>query len=324
MKSIYSVSSLAAALPGSLPRPFGLAGAGPYRPGALLAEATQATVYQHLQALLAQLPVAMYLVRGPAHVLDLVNPAAAAGWGCATDQVRGQPFFEALPHLRSQGYEAAYATVWQTQQAMTWQEAPIVSRWQPGEPAALGYFDVSFQPFYEGPGRLAGVLVTSHDVTQQVLARQHVRQATAELAATIAGLADYVTELTRAAHAAQAHAEARVSLLAQLLEQAPLANGLLAGADYVVQVCNPGLRALWQCTPAQVLHQPLFEALPQLQGQGLREVLDEVSRTGTAAVVPVPPGLGAARTLTYYPLRDAQGQTIALGVAGECGPASQP
>jgi len=127
---------------------------------------------------------------------------------------------------------------------------------------------------------LAGILVTSHDVTEHVLARQHVRQTTAELAATNAGL-----------------------------------------ADYVVQVCNPGLRALWQCTPAQVLHQPLFAALPELQYQGLREVLDEVSRTGTAAVVPVPPGLGAARALTYSPLRDAQGQTIALGVAGKCGPA---
>jgi len=104
----------------SLPRPFGPAGASPYRPSALLAEAMQATVYQHLQALLAQLPVAMDLVRRPAHVLDLVSSPAAASWGYATDQVRGQPFFEALPHLRGQGYEAAYATAWQTQQAVTW------------------------------------------------------------------------------------------------------------------------------------------------------------------------------------------------------------
>jgi PAS domain-containing protein len=324
MKTIYSVSCFAAAPPGSPPHLAGLAGAGPYRPGALLAEATQAAAYQHLQALLAQLPVAMYLIRGPAHVLDLVNLPAAAGWGCALDQVRGQPFFEALPHLRGQGYEAAYATVWQTQQTVAWQEAPITNHWQPGGLAALGYFDVCFQPFYEGVGHLAGILVTSRDVTEQVLARQRARQATEELAATNTGLADYVMELTRAAHAAQAHAEAQATLLAQLLEHAPLASGLLVGADYVVQVCNSSLLALWGGTPAQVLQQPLFEALPGLRRQGLQVLLDEVSRTGTAAVVPLPPGLGAARVLTYYPLRDARGQTTAIGVAGGHGPADQP
>jgi PAS domain-containing protein len=297
-----------------LPRPTGLV--GPYWPGARLAEPTQAVVYQHLQDLLVQMPVAIYLVRGDAHMLDLVNLPAAAGWGCSPDQVRGQPFFEALPHLRGQGYEAAYATVWQTQQAVAWQEAPITSCRPPGGPASLGYFDVSFQPFYEGVGCLVGILVTSHDVTEQVLARQRARQATEELAATNAGLADYVMELTRTAHAAQVYAETQVTLLAQLLEQAPLALGLLVGADYVVQVCNPSLLALWGFTPAQVLHQPLFEVLPELQGQGLRELLDEVSCTGTATVVPLLPGSGEAAgepvTFTFYPLRDAREQTIAI------------
>ncbi|MVN78793.1 PAS domain-containing protein [Hymenobacter sp. HMF4947] len=319
MQSIYSASPLPDAQPGSLPRPIGLTGS--YRPGALVSEAVQTAVYQHLQELLAQLPVAMYLVRGPAHVLDLVNLAAAAKWGCSPNQVRGQPFFEALPHLRGQGYEAAYATVWQTYQAVTWQEAPIICR-PPGGPAGRGYFDVSFQPFYEEPGCLVGILVTSHDVTTQVLARQHTRQATEELSATNAGLADYVTELTRAAHTAQVYAEAQATLLAQLLEQAPMAIGLLVGADYVVRVCNPGLLALWGCTPAQMLHQPLFKVLPALQGQGLRNLLNEVSCTGIAAVVPLLPSTGEARALvacTFYPLRDAQGHTIAIAVIATVG-----
>jgi PAS domain-containing protein len=314
MKSLYLASGCPAAQQGRLPRPIGLV--GPYRPDARLAERTQATAYQHLQDLLVQMPVAMYLVRGEAHILDLINLPAAAGWGYSPDQVRGQPFFEALPYLRGQGYEAAYATVWQTQQAVTWQEAPITNCWPSGGPASLGYFDVSFQPFYEGANRLAGVLVTSHDVTEQVLARQHARQATEELAATNAGLADYVTELTHAAHAAQVYAETQATLLAQLLEQASLALGLLVGADYVVQVCNPCLLTLWGCTPAQVLHQPLFEVIPELQGQGLRNSLDEVRCTGTAAIVPLLPRSGEATgepvAFTFYPLRDTRGQTIAI------------
>ncbi|WP_233635990.1 PAS domain-containing protein [Hymenobacter setariae] len=289
-----------------------------YQPAARLAEAKDAAVYQQLQELLAHMPVAMYLLRGPMHALDLVNLPAAASWGYSLDHVRGKPFFEALPHLRGQGYEVAYATVWQTQQAVTWREAPISNR-PPGGPAVLGYFDVSFQPYYEGPGCLAGILVTSHDVTEQVLARQRMYHATEELAASNAGLADYVTELTRAAHAAQVYAETQATLLAQLLEQAPLALGLLVGADYVVQVCNPSLLALWGCTSAQVLHQPLFEVLPELQGQGLRTLLDEISGTGTAAVVPLPPRLGEAAgepvTFTFHPLRAARGQAIAIAAS---------
>ncbi|MGI4874563.1 MAG: PAS domain-containing protein [Janthinobacterium lividum] len=229
--------------------------------------------------------------------------------------MRGRPFFEALPELRGQGYEAAYATLWQTEQVVTWREACITLVREAGGPAVPGYFDVTFQPFYEGSGCLAGILVTSHDVTEQVLARQHLHHATAELAATNAGLADYVRELTQAAYTAQAHAEGRAALLALLLEQVPLAIGLLVGADYVVETCSPSLLARWGRTGAQVQHQPLFEVLPELQGQDLRELLDEVGRTGAPVVAqqPGPGGAGAApMSFTYYPLRDAQGHVVAI------------
>lgn len=328
MKSIQPAFSFALAQPRALPCTTSLADVG--RPGALAREAVNAVdaaAHQRLQELLAQLPVAMYLLRGPAQIIDLVNLPAAASWGRAVDEVRGQPFFEALPALRGQGYEAAYATVWQTQQAVKWREARITLVRAAGEPAGPGYFDVSFQPFHEGAGRLAGILVTSCDVTEQVRARQLVHHATAELAATNAGLADYVRELTQTAHAAQQHAEAQAAGLAQLLEQVPVAIGLLVGPDYLVEVCNPGLRARWGRSLAQVQHRPLFEVLPELQGQGLRALLEEVGRTGVPAVAHPLPGPGGSSTtpssFSYYPLRDAQGQTIAIAaVAAGANPTS--
>ncbi|GAB3637942.1 hypothetical protein GCM10027422_35320 [Hymenobacter arcticus] len=326
MKSTYSTFPFSAYLPYALPP-----AAGPTQPGALALEAAKSAGYQHLRQLLGQLPVAMYLVRGPAHVLEVMSLPAAAAWGCSVDQVRGQPFFEALPHLRGQGYEAAYATVWQTHQAVTWQEAPLtVAQELPG-PTGLGYFNVSFQPFYEGRGRLTGILVTSQDVTEQVLARQQVDYVAAELAATNAGLADYVRELTQAAHAAQAHAEAQTTLLTQSLEQVPGAIGLLVGTDYVIEVCTPGLRALWGRTLAQVLHQPLFAVLPELQGQGLPELLAEVARTGAPLAghqlhqLPGPSApTTAAVQFSYYPLRPAQGHPSAIVAVASVGCAPQP
>lgn len=296
--------------------PFAAGLASPCRPGTPMMEAGAAAGNQHLQELLMQAPVAMCLLRGPAQVIDLVNLSAAAGWGRPIGRLRGRPFFEALPELRGQGYEEAFATVWQTQQGVAWHEAPLTVLRSPGGSAVLGYFNVSFQPFHDKQGCLTGILLTSHEVTEQVLARARTHQATEELATTNAGLADYVAELTHAAHAAQGYAEGQATLLTQLLEQAPLAIGLLVGTDYVIEVCNAGLRALWGCTLAQVQHQPLFEVLPKLQNQGLRKLLAEVSRTGVPAMAHHLPELGEPPTapipFSYYPLRDAQGHPIAI------------
>jgi PAS domain-containing protein len=297
-----------------LPVAIGVAGAG--QPRASATETVEAAAYQRLLELLAQAPVASCLLRGPAHSIDLLNPPAAASWGCSVEQVQNKPFFEALPHLRGQGFEAAYATVWQTQQVVTWHEAPVtVAREVTGQ-GVLSYFNVSFQPLHDGQARLTGILVTSQEVTEQVLARQRMHQTATELAATNAGLADYVQELTQLAYAAQVYAESQSTVLAQLLEQAPLAIGLLVGPNYVVEVCNPGLRAHWGRTLAQVLHQPLFEVLPDLRRQGLQELLDEVSRTGLPCLAPQLFGQGepivGAVTLFYYPLRNVQEHSIAV------------
>lgn len=294
-------------------------------PGQRLGAPAAAAAGPCLPEWLAQAPVAIFLLRGPAHVLDLVNPRAVASWGHLAEQVRGVPFFEALPDLRGQGFEAAYATVWQTQRVVTWQEAPVTRVQRPGGLPELGYSNVSFQPFYEGPGPLRGILVTSHDVTAQVLARQQAQHAAQELAALNAGLADYVTELTQAARVAQGLAEAQASTLAQLLALAPVAIGLFVGADYVVEVCTPGLLRLWGLTLAQVLHQPLAEVLPESQGSGFRELLAEAARTGLPVVGHPLSEHGAttgpAVSFTCYPLHDAPGHTTAIAaVVGERAP----
>lgn len=318
-ESIYSASSSSTDNPGSLP--CAAASTSSPQPEELVDEVLDPTFYLRLQELLAQMPVAMYLLRGPAHVLELVNRPAAAGWGCSPDQVQGQPFFDALPSLRGQGYEAAYATVWQTQQVVAWREAPIMGGEQPGGRPVPSYLNVCFQPFYEVPGLMTGILVTSHDATEQVLARQRMHHTTAELSATNAGLADYVTELTHSAQAAQVYAESQTTLLAQLLEQLPLAIGLFVGADYVVEFCNPSLLALWECSLAQVLHQPLLEVVPALQRQRFQELLGEVGGPNAAAVAHQLPGPGGtAFSFIFHPLYGTQGQRIAIAVVAASAP----
>ncbi len=80
--------------------------------------------------------------------------------------------------------------------------------------------------------------------------------------------------------AALAEAEQRREELDRLFEQAPVALAVFRGPRYVVEMANPEVLRLWGRTPAQALHTPLFELLPEISGQGFEELLDQVVATG--------------------------------------------
>ncbi len=68
--------------------------------------------------------------------------------------------------------------------------------------------------------------------------------------------------------------------LQKLFEQAPVAITILMGKEYVIELANPAVCELWNRTPLQVTGKPLFEALPEVKGQGLEELLENVVKTG--------------------------------------------
>ena len=110
--------------------------------------------------------------------------------------------------------------------------------------------------------------------------------------------------------------------LQALFEQAPVAIGILQGADYVVRVANASICALWGIEPAQVLGRPLFEALPEVAEQGGRELLDGVRHTGTPFVaheLPVKVDRRGRREKMYFnfvyqPIRWAEGSESAVAI----------
>ena len=68
--------------------------------------------------------------------------------------------------------------------------------------------------------------------------------------------------------------------LYDLFMQAPAAVVILRGPTYQVELANPIALNIWGRTGEQVLHKPLFEALPEVRGQGLEPLLDGVFTTG--------------------------------------------
>jgi len=116
--------------------------------------------------------------------------------------------------------------------------------------------------------------------------------------------------------AARAEAEAQRGALQQLFEQAPVAIAVTRGSALVVDFANSVMLAMWGKTGPQALHRPLFEAVPEVVGQGYEGILAQVLRTGEAVVVQEQPAqllrqgepVSAYFTFTCQAMRDAQGQ----------------
>ncbi|UOQ74892.1 PAS domain-containing protein [Hymenobacter cellulosilyticus] len=136
---------------------------------------------QQLQAVFTQAPVAVCVFQGQDYTLDLVNPPMCEMLGQPYPALIGQPFFDALPELRSQGLAELLATVRRTAIPYVAQEQEIqLARHQPGAP---GYFNFVYQPLLTADDHVMGIVCVATDVTEQVLARRQVQDLNQELAA---------------------------------------------------------------------------------------------------------------------------------------------
>ena len=236
-----------------------------------------------------QTPALIALLRSPGHRFEYVNPAYQALF--PGRQLVGLDMVAAVPEALEQGFIALLDRVYQTGETFFGQELPFAVAPVEGSPSGPRYYNFTHQAYREN-GQVAGVSIFAFDVTEQVLVRQQ--------------------------------REAERQQLRDLFEQAPVAIGILRGADYVVEVANPLVARLWGRTPADVLGRPVFEALPEARDQGFKELLDEVRRSGEAFVAEgVPAQLLRGDTpqtvylnYVYQPLRDADGSITSVAAVG--------
>jgi PAS domain S-box-containing protein len=65
----------------------------------------------------------------------------------------------------------------------------------------------------------------------------------------------------------------------QLFMQAPVIIGIVSGDDYVIELANDELLEIWDRT-REVVGKPLLRAIPELEEQGFKSLLDQVRTTG--------------------------------------------
>jgi len=81
---------------------------------------------------------------------------------------------------------------------------------------------------------------------------------------------------------AWAAAEAERRRLYNLFLQAPAPVVLLRGPEHVIELANPPALQVWGRTAGDVVGKPILDALPEVRGQGIKELLDRVYTTGQA------------------------------------------
>ena len=161
----------------------------------VLARQEREAQQQEVQRVFEQASVAVCVFRGPAHVLDIVNPTMADMLGHPAGQLVGKPFFEVMPELVAQGLPLLLDSVRQTGVPFVAQEQALhLSRHQAGE---TGYFNYVYQPLLNAEGTVVGVVCVATEVSAQVRARQQVQALNEKLAAINEELHESNTRLTR-------------------------------------------------------------------------------------------------------------------------------
>ncbi|GAC1348593.1 MAG: hypothetical protein NVSMB27_16930 [Ktedonobacteraceae bacterium] len=125
----------------------------------------------HLRSLFAQAPALIHILRGPEHVFEFFHPLGKELVGGR--DLSGMKVREALPEYEGQGYFELLDHVYQTGEPFSAKEMPSLLKAADGT-LIERFFNAIYQPWYDGDGKIAGVLNFAVEVTDQVRARQQV------------------------------------------------------------------------------------------------------------------------------------------------------
>jgi len=139
----------------------------------------------------------------------------------------------------------------------SWQEDQLLPIYRNGKIEDV-YWTFSHSPVINDEGEIGGVLVICNETTDKIK--------------ILKGLED-------------SNKRYRNNIL-----QTPNGMCILRGKDYVVEIANDLMLEIWGRNLDEVLNRPVFEALPEVKGQGLEAILRNVYETGerfTAYELPV-------------------------------------
>jgi signal transduction histidine kinase len=266
--------------------------------------------YRDLLRLFEQAPGFVCFFRGPEHIYELQNHAHHRL--AEFKDIIGKPVRDALPELTGQGFFELLDDVFTSGTPFVGEALPLAITPIEGGEIEQRYIDFVYQPIVDEQGSVVGIFSQGSDVTERVRAQHQLQAALADAQAAL--------KLASELQGAKAH-------LQRLFEQAPGFICVLEGPDHVFELANQAYRNIFN--GRALVGESLQNILPEIEGQGFIELLDDVYRSGKAYVgrgVPLqlraaPDGAespGSTRFLdfVYQPVFDSDGSVTGIFVQG--------
>ncbi|MGQ7856411.1 PAS domain-containing protein [Pedobacter sp. WC2501] len=226
-------------------------------------------VNSRLEQILNMLPASVVVIRGHELLVEMINDSNLLYWNKTRKEVIGRPFLEILPDLADQPFAGQLRKVMETGEIIDVKESPVIFTSADGSLRET-YVDYTYQPLRDTDGNISGVLVMSFEITDRVISRKLLERYTAQLSDTNDQLSISNNKLHKS--------EQRFKFL---IEEAPVAIGVLHGRELTVETANVKLLEVWGKNNA-IVGLPLKEALPEIKDQPFQKILEEVFDTGEA------------------------------------------
>lgn len=129
---------------------------------------------QHLRGLFEQAPGFMAALSGPDHVFTMANAAYLRLIG--RENIIGKSVRETLPEVVEQGFLALLDRVHQSGQPFVGRSIRIVLEPSSGGAPEERFLDFVYQPIFGEDGKVSGIFVQGHDVTEQKRNEEALRE----------------------------------------------------------------------------------------------------------------------------------------------------
>lgn len=280
--------------------------------------------HRDLLRLFEQAPGFVCFFRGPDHVYELQNQAHHRL--AEFKDIIGKPVRAALPELAGQGFFELLDNVFATGVPFIGSALPLAVAPPGGGAVEQRYIDFVYQPIVDEHQVVVGIFSQGSDVTERVQAQNRLEAKQQELERMVEARGAALAEAQAALKLARELQGAK-SHLQRLFEQAPGFICVLQGEEHVFELANQAYRNVFN--GRELVGHRLRDILPEIEGQGFIELLNNVYKTGQAYVgrgVPLqlrnaPDAADPAGTLryldfVYQPVQDADGRVSGIFVQG--------
>jgi len=202
---------------------------------------------ERFKSMIEQAPVGVCLLTGRDLIIEVANDIMLDFWG-KDASILGKPFAEGVPELVGQPFLKILDEIFTTGVAHEGNAEPAILN-QNGILDTY-YYDYTYKPLFDENGHVYAIMDMAADVTERVKIQQRIEESQQQIITSF--------------------------------EQSPIGIAIMDKTDLRFTMVNPFYGELVGREPEDIVGKTLFEALPELKGQGIEELLTTVIDTGEA------------------------------------------